>query len=352
MRMKRNSFVVIAIGFLIMAFISGYIYHRGKHRHPFRYDLDLTTLTEWMDDLVEKGQDHFSVDFLTKGPYDFTNDNDLGGDSLSWSKKEDEYFIVYYSKAMDPRIGSYRANNCLEVAHDAIPDLVRTMGRYYYPKDVMDNRKLTIYLPDSPASYIRIINELSGHPVNSSGSIGMTLAVVTQCGPSVTGIVIHPSCFDPDVYELNDYRVTLRHEMSHYVYFMALDYSVDVDHPLWVSEGIADFIGRAQQQVSGADSIQFIAGKCKLDEDFPDDSRMPNSSYWAGESFYKFLSDTCGVDYPSKFIGLLYDTPVPEGLAVLFPDTDPKEKWLESLRQSDTLRHPEYLVKDNIRPNH
>ena len=346
MSMKRSNFIYIAIGFILLAFITGYIYHRGKQRHPFRYDLDLTTLTDWYDKLTKDGDGHFVINFINNGPYDFTNDHDPGSDSLSWSKKEDEYFIVYYPKSMNPKVGSFWANNCLDIAHDAISDLERVMGHYYYPQEVMDNRKLSIYLPGDPSAYARIINELAGHPVDSGSSIGMTLATITQCGPIVDGIILHPSCFDPEVDELNGYRTTLRHEMSHFVYFMALNYGKQLNHPLWVAEGIAEFIGRSRPQVSGADSIRFIDELCQLEEDFPVDGSFPNSAYWAGESFFKFISDSCGRRAPATFITTLYDAPVSTGLATLFPDQNPKEEWLESLRQNDTLSHPElYLTK-------
>ena len=345
MSMKKNNLIYIIVGFILLAFITGYIYHRGKHRHPFRYELDLPDLNEWYHGLIDNGGDHFVINFVDGGPYDFTNDTDLGRDSLVWTKKEDEYFIVYYPRDMDPRKGSYLANRCLDVAHEAIPDLERTMGKYYYPADVMDNRKLGIYLPQKPSDYGRVINELFGSTTDSEGSIGMTVATVTQCGAIVEGIVIHPSCFEADAHVLNGYRTTLRHEMSHYVYFMSVDYGVIAEsrHPLWVSEGIADFIGRSRNQVSGADSIQFIAGRCDLNENFPQDGPYPNSYYWAGESFYKFISDSIGRKAPAAFISTLYHAPVESGLAQLFPNDNPKEKWLESLRQNDTLRHPEYL---------
>lgn len=342
--MMRNKFILIAVCFIALAFITGFIYHRGKHRHPFRYELDLTTLSDWYDDLSKNGGDGpFVISFVDKGPYDFTNDNDPGEDDLFWLKKEDEYFIVYYSTELNPKTGSFWANNCLEVAHDAVSDLERIMGRYYYPSDVMDNRKLCIYLPENPSEYSHIINELAGRPVDSAGSIGMTLATITQCGPIADGIVLHPSCFAPDVYELNDYRTTLRHEMSHYVYFMALNYGEELNHPLWVSEGIAEFIGRSRPQVSGPDTIRFIAGQCDLNANFPVDGPFPNAAYWAGESFFRFISDSCGFRAPTTFLSTLYDAPVASGLAVLFPEGDSKERWLESLRQNDTLKHPEYI---------
>ena len=344
MNMKSNKFLIIAAAFILMAFITGYIYHRGKHRHPFRYELDLVSLNDWYEGLVRKdGGGHFVINFDDSGPFDFSNDKDTGSDSLRWSSKEDDYFIVYYPKDMDPRTGSYRASNCLEVAHRAIPDLESSMGRYYYPQDVMDNRKLSIYLPGNDAAYTRIINELAGTTVNSENSIGMTISTVTQCGPVVDGIVINPYCFEPGVSELDGYRATLRHEMSHYVYFMALDYGSNVSHPLWVAEGIAEFIGRQQPQISGADSIKFIATQCNLDEEFPSDGRLQLASYWAGESFFKFVSDSCGVKAPAELMSSLYDYSVPVALSSIFKDSDPKDRWLESLRQSDTLRHPEYL---------
>lgn len=130
---------------------------------------------------------------------------------------------------------------------------------------------------------------------------------------------------------INGYKKTLMHEMNHYVFFSSLDYSKDIKHYLWVSEGIAEYYCQRhdRHQVTGNDSIEFVNKQCALNGEFP---LSGNSAYWAGESFYLFLEGQKGIKGVQQFINTAYSTTSDSVFIKQNISVDQEhQKWVKSL---------------------
>jgi len=321
-----NKFTFIALAFVVFALITGFIYYKGRNRHPFRYYIT-DEVQQWLKEQNDAGIIDTPIKVQDHGPYDFSNKSDLGATDDKWGSISDDCFIVYY----EGNNMENNAKNIIQEANRIIPDLKTTMGKFYYPSDVLDNRKLPIYLAASNESYDATICRLFGDKCNTANTSGMTVCTVSSAGTSVEGIVLHPDVFSYS-YGQERYRKTLRHEMNHYVFYLSSDFSKVNDHPDWVIEGIAKYFEADAPQISDADSIKFISKYCKLDKDFPENNQ---SQYWAGASFYKFVADSCGINEQREFLNSLYSNNLEVALHSIFPDSvDVKNKWTQSLVQS------------------
>ena len=337
-RKKRNqgsnvkgTLVGFLLMFCIIAVLFGWVYKIGVNRPPLKYALIPESTLDYLRNLnkINPGQ---GINLTDEGPFNWDNDEDYGqsatGD-MEWKSEENENFIIYYHKDKDALWQGY-AQQMLEDASAAIPSMIDLMGRYYYPED-MNGRKLAIYLAESEKVYNSTINHLMGQNAGShSGSLGITIFSIGRTGCMTDGIVLHPKCFEDDPHGLNGYYKVLLHEMNHYVFFSSLDYEREIDHRLWVSEGLAEYYCNPhEQQVQGSDSISFIDSKCDLSKEFPLDK---NSAYWAGESFYRFVEQTKGVEAVKSFLQNAYQYSTDSTLIVSkLPAKQTKQKWVRSL---------------------
>lgn len=328
---RRNTLRILTFWFLGMAVIMALIYMAGRQRRPLVYKYIPDENKVWISHLNDDYK--YAITDVEKGPYKWDNDKDLGVKE-EWSKAEDPNFIVYYHED-DRNVWSTRAELVLKWANEAILDLENLMGKYYFPEDV-NGRKLAIYLPEKAANYASLINRLMEQQCNSIGSIGICIVQIGPLGCQTKGIVLHPDCFDPSTGEKNSARKTLRHEMDHYVYFSSLNYSKELGHPLWTIEGMAEyFCDRSGHQINSMDSISFINENCDLSKNFP---AQWNSSYWAGESFYRFVADENGSVGVSEFIKGLYEHKVDTAIMIAFPEIqDVHELWVNNLLRNGAL---------------
>jgi hypothetical protein len=334
-----NRLAQIGWGLLACAVALMVIYYLGRLRKPMRFPHIPQETSSWIQGLSDKGNS-LDVSLRDRGPYKWENEKDYGARNPEWSSVDDENFVVYYHPDED-NLWVFRAGDVLSWANRAIPDLERLMGRYPYP-EYINHRKLAIYLPNTGPDYVSTINAITGDYVNSAGSIGMCVTSLGPLGAKNEGIVLHPNCFDKNTDRKDGAYVTLRHEMTHFVYYANLDYSRVLEHPLWVVEGMAEFFcDRRPGKVSGMDSILFIKNRCSdLSSEFPDET---NSSYWAGESFFNFTKEVCGPEAPSIFIGNLYSQNVIPALDTSFARDSSVSfhtLWVESLLPTvDTLEN-------------
>lgn len=326
--MKKINLTLIVIAFLVFAGIVGGVYHAGRHRKPLVFvDIPGATL-DWINKIRDRNSTSISV--VDYGPFNWDNSEDIGQlENSPWTSIDtDPNFIIYY-KADPSGLNVQNARRVLAVANEAIGEVQLLMGRYPYPAEC-NGRKLAIYLPVSDAEYASIINELAGTTCNSAGSIGMHICHVGPLGSLTDGIVIHHTCFDYEQCRDNWYDVVLRHEMNHFAFYSSIDFSKDVNHPLWIVEGLAEYASRSREQVQDRDSIVFIKDKCDIYDEFPLET---NSAYWAGRSFYQFIEDTKGEVAVKSFITTLYRDNLESSLMVPFEsDTlDLKNRWVRDM---------------------
>lgn len=323
--MKKISVITVFTIFLISAVVVGATYHAGTKRKPLIYT-DIPDLTvNWLEHLDQFRSVFGSIDKV--GPFDWENTEDYGQSAEDgWKYIEDENIIVYY-KPDQLQLNLQNARRTLHVANEAIPEIQDLMGGYPFP-NIVNGRKLPIYMAPTDVEYASTINVLCNKNCNSAGSLGMYIFAVGPLGCKTDGIVLHPSCYD---YETpRDYWMesVLRHEMNHFAYFSFLNYGKEIDNPLWVSEGLAEYASLPHTQVSSRDSIDYIANNCSLGDEFPEE-RL--ASYWAGKSFYVFLEHKTGGFELRKFIQNLYQNSIDSTLYAVFPNEDVKEMWIEDM---------------------
>ena len=318
----------IILGFIVTAILVGIIYYAGRQRKPLVYAIIPDVTTSWIEQLTTFNT--VSVTVVDKGPFNWENEDDLGqrfeGD---WNLVDsDPNFIVYY-KNDDMHLNVQNARRVLQIANETIPEIQELMGRYAFPADC-NGRKLSIYITSSPAEYQSTVDLLYGSQANSSSSsIGMFICHIGPLGCLPDGIVLHPKCFDYESSPLNWAESVLRHEMNHYAYFMSLDYGKEIRHPLWVSEGLADFASKPKSQVASKDSVDYIRENCHVLEEFP---RERHAEYWAGKSFYTFVEREKGLSSLKAFIQNLRTNDIEGALTLSFEDaTKVDSLWVGSL---------------------
>lgn len=326
MKQTNLYFVLFFSVFLFLGSLVGWLFQIGINRPPLKYaDIPLQT-ADWINSIAKKVPDQ-GISVKEQGPFKWDNDDDYGNkmwNDTDWSKEEDANFIVYYIKDKESRWQGW-AKDVLQEANTIIPELTSLMGKYLYPDD-MNGRKLPIYLATTPELYQTTVNELMGSQNNAQGSVGIIITEVGPLGCLTHGIVLHPNCFGYD--HLNGYRKVLRHEMNHYVFFSLLNYEKNINHYLWMSEGLAEYFcdRHDQQQVSGADSVRFINENCLLDNEFPLEK---NSAYWAGESFFRYMEKTKGKKFVKQFIDSAYNYSTDSTFIVnLLNTTIEHQKWI------------------------
>ncbi|MCQ2218921.1 MAG: hypothetical protein MJZ33_10670 [Paludibacteraceae bacterium] len=331
MRKAIPTLVVVTILFGITAFFVGKVYKTGQDRPPLKYASIPTSTLDFLGRLIKAGG---GITVNTSGGGSWNNEDDLGSkEAEEWTKEEDDFFIVYYHRDKEA-IWQGRALDVLREAHKNIEILAELMGKYYYPADV-NNRKLPIYLPNKDSEYPVVIGKLLGTNYPGDSSIGMTVCSISLSGCKTEGIVLRPCIFERQE-KTNNYITTLRHEMHHYIYHTAIDYSKDIEYYNWQIEGLADFCCNRNRNdrsiyTQAERGIEYIKQRCFLTEDFPEES---NAQYWAGEQFFYYLEETYGRDYVKKFI---IDTYTQKTADVFHSrsinEEEEHEKWVQKMLQ-------------------
>lgn len=326
----RIAFLKWAGIFVVIGLIVAKVYDIGIHRPPLKYAFIPQETKDYLHILTKNTKDQ-GILYTDKGPFDWSNKKDLGQKRAEkWRREGDENFVVYYHRD-NQAVWQKRAQDVLSHARENIDYLKDLFGVYFYAAD-MNGRRLAIYLPENEGLYSATISSLLGERhEDNTGTMGITITFVGPLGCMTKGIVLHPKCFEVDPYDINGYIKILQHEMCHYVFFSALDYTKNVSHYLWVSEGIAEYFcdRHDHRQVHGQDSIDFIDNNCLLSQEFPHES---NASYWAGESFFRFLEKKGKKAEVKKFIqdALTHTT----DSVFIVQKQSPKEvhkQWVESL---------------------
>ena len=342
MRNKNGlTLLVIGIVFLIIAVLVGHTYYIGLHRPPLKYANIPDITKDYLRKLDQNNRDQgFTISDV--GPFDWDNTKDLGQvlppvnpldkdqdqEMNRWQQVENENFIVYYQYDEDA-VWQGHALSVLAQAQATIEPLKDLFGDYFYPSKV-NGRRLAIYLPSNNAKYKETTCELLDQPSYDITNVaGVTIMQIGPLGCLTLGIVLGPDCFEVNGEHINGYIKVLQHEMNHYVFFTALDYNYDVQHYLWVSEGIAEYFCRRhnEHQVTGADSINYVNNSCQLDREF---SR--EASYWAGESFFLFLDQHKGKNMVRDFLQTAYKCSTDSVFIKMeMPSLELHQEWVDAL---------------------
>lgn len=331
--MKKKIIITLSsvVGvFIVLALLMGKVYKTGQDRPPLRYATIPESTQKFLRGLIRLGGDLAGVDIVMGGPYDWENEKDLGQTEETWSKEEDEFFIVYYKKDKDATWHGY-AQNVLKAANENIIPLTKLMGKYFFPNDA-NGRKLPIYLATSPTEYQQTASAILSKPYTDKGSIGVTISQIGNAGCKAS-IVLHPICFSVKPRDPYGYVKVLMHEMNHYIFLSSIDFSKDISFYNWEIEGIADYCAKNYiqqwEKINSSNRIEFIKEKCLLTNDFPEENV---SQYWAGESFFHYLEYTYGDDFVKKFLQTAYTTKTEQTFSEL--DINPEKEhsaWVEYL---------------------
>lgn len=298
----RRKILFFFLIFLVAAVFFGWLYKVGVNRPPLKYAHIPDITKEYIRNLGHHNGDQ-GLSIVDRGPFYWDNEDDAG--QREWLSEVDRNFIVYYHRDSEA-LWQARAQDVLLEANRNIDGLIELLGHYHYP-DAMNGRKLAIYLPENTAAYKRILDELL--EADSGNSASTTLGItVTQIGPLgclTKGIVLNPEVFDDEPNGISGYIKTLAHEMCHYEFFSSIDYSRNVSHYMWVSEGIAEYFCDASNHhdVTEPERIEVVANDCRLTGEFP---LTDNASYWAGESFFRHIERTQRRDGVKKFLQQSY----------------------------------------------
>lgn len=335
----NSTFLGFFILFLVMSVLFAWLYTVGVNRPPLVYAHIPDKTRNFIDRLGKNGDQ--GLTFTDQGPFDWEQENNVGEDG--WQKEFDANFIVYYHSDKKAQWQLY-AQQVLKQANDNIASLIDLMGRYYYPSD-MNGRKLAIYLPETPELYAKTVSMLL-EGETGTGSIGITLMEIGQHGCLTKGIVLHPCVFEDAPYGANGFVKVLQHEMNHYVFFSSLDYTKEIEHYLWVSEGVAEYYSErsSRKQITSSESINIIESRCKLNGEFP---LTGNASYWAGESFYLYLENKAGIKGVHEFLNNAYVTSTDS----VFVKCKMQQKvihknWVDYLRSNKNAQNADVTVEE------
>lgn len=331
MRNNKSKLTIlkIIIAFFILALLVCKTYDIGLNRPPLKYAHIPDATKGYIRNLNLNNRDQ-GVKVSDIGPFDWENNKDLGQNKIlnEWEQVENENFIVYYQPDEDA-VWQGHALDVLRHAQENIEPLRDLFGVYFYPSD-MNGRRLSIYLPNSAAKYQETTCKLLEQPnYDLTNVAGVTITEIGPLGCLTRGIVLSPDDFNVEPTHINGYIKVLQHEMSHYVFFTALDYNRDVHHYLWLSEGIAEYFCRRHesQQVRGADSIDYIRKNCQLDDEFPTEA-----SYWAGESFFLFVERDMGRKAVNGFLQNAYQCSTDSVFIKMGMSPDQlQQEWIQSL---------------------
>ncbi len=303
-----KKLIPILISFIIIGLLIAKLYDTGINRPSMIYKHIPKETLNWVNTLSEYGNGgSMGINAQPTGPFKWNNNDDYlskpAFGKQKWGKHETANTIVYFYKDKDAvwQTNAISAGKCAE---DAIPELERLFGKYYYPAD-MNGRKLPIYLADSTSHYSTIVSKLSADRASLSdkeNTDGIMLMEVGPLGLQVRGIVLHPDCFKRGTVK---YKQLIRREMARFCFYASIDYNLQIQHYRWFPEGLAEYFSLYCPMSENADSelALFIADNCNLTSEFPE---LDGRGLRAADSFFRFYADKHGDNALSRLIQSAY----------------------------------------------
>jgi len=225
---NRKKWILIGlVSFSFLSILLTFIFNRDA---PPVSALEIPQSTiDFFKKLSDLG--HVKFDFVDSLDVDnFDNDKDYAD---NFKKIEDDNFIIYYRDKPKEKL---RAKKTLEYANQAVPDLDRFFGKYYYARDV-NNRKLPIYLAASKSDFSEIAEKVGGTAV--SWAAGITFTTFSSDGTKVCeGIVLSSTVQDDS---RTDLKKVVFHELAHYNHFHCMNILQKTEFMNWEVEGLASF---------------------------------------------------------------------------------------------------------------
>ena len=354
-----KKIVPILIAFVVVALLVAKLYDTGVNRPSMMYKHIPKETSDWINQMsgmgygdrgttgdsgngyseTERRENGSGLDISASptGPFNWQNKDDYLSKPSSgmrkWGKQENRNVVVYYYKDKDA-VWQGRAKSVIDCAEDAMPQLKDLFGKYYYPED-MNGRKLAVYLADSVKHYETMVRKLSGERASLGDmdeSNGLLVMEVGPLGCQVRGIVLHPSCFAKGS---TIYKQVLRCEMARMCFFASLDYSRQIHHFRWYSEGLAEYFSQycPMSEAMDGDMVQFVEDKCFLDREFKEMGAM---GLEAADSFFRFYADKKGSEALRDLVRLSYGISGDSLFTKVGMDTEElKSEWVESIRSNN-----------------
>lgn len=291
-----KKLIPILIAFVIIGLLIAKLYDTGINRPSLVYKHIPQETVNWVNSLHGGSQGgSMGINAQPTGPFKWKNTDDyLGKPSAKgrkWGKYETDSIVLYFRQDKDAvwKTNAMSAGRCAE---EAVPELKRLFGKYYGPAS-MNGRKLPIYLADSTSSYHKIIRKLSADHASISDYDNTDALMLMEVGPlglQVRGIVLHPDCFRRGT---TKYKQMIRKEMARYCFYASLDYSLQIHHFQWFTEGLAEYFSQYCPMLEKVDSDMalFISDKCVLTHEFPE---LEDHGLRAADSFFRFYADKHG----------------------------------------------------------
>ena len=295
---KAINWIIIIVIFIIGSVLTLFVYQGGKERSGILYAEIPQETVDFIKDLSNHLTDVLISFNPNPKPKDWDNGSNIGEDPQSGLLKfEDDYFIIYYHPS-----SLKEAQLVKDFAHKAISPLTGICGRYYYPKDV-NGRKLPIYLAHTKSEFVRLNNLLLGSTSKSdyTNVSGLYISQASSMGCLTKGIVINNELAFTSS---NFAKVVVWHEMTHYVFFTALNYGVRLRLPMWSYEGIAEYVAREGAKLSFTNrEIANMREQCNFEAAyFP----YVYQNYQGGESIFRFMEKLYSKTGVTNFLQTLY----------------------------------------------
>ena len=303
--MKRfGPIAIIMLAFVLSALALVKVYDKGKDQKPLRFaDIPQETI-DWINSIGDGIDDILSIFNPTPRPTPWNNDGDPGKDpETGLSTLEDDYFIFYYPESL-----TRKARMCQSLAHEAIPHLEDMIGKYYYPKD-MNGRKVPIYIMPNQEAFNDLMAKIYTKDRDYESVAGITIHEISSSGYYLLAIALNGRhCFRTDAYTKN----VLWHEMTHYCFFASLDYSQQLNLPMWCTEGIAEYTSLPGERPKfTSDQISKMRNECDLTQPiFP----YVFEVYDGGHSIYCHMEDRYQVNGVKAFLRTMYGNGIPVSL--------------------------------------
>ena len=303
---KATNWIIVIFLFITWSVAILFIYQRGKERSGIMF----AEIPQETVDFIQGLSNHLTDVLISFNPNpkpkDWDNGSNIGEDPQSGLLKiEDEYFIIYYHPSSEKE-----AQFVKEYAHKAIRPLAGICGRYYYPEYV-NGRKLPIYLANTKSEFVRLNKLVSGISTERdyTNTAGVYISEASSMGCLTKGIVINNELAFTST---NYAKVVLWHEMTHYVFFTSLNYTVRLNLPMWSYEGIAEYCAREGEKISFTDrEIADMREQCDFETYyFP----YVYQNYRGGESIYRFMEIEYSKEGVTNFLLTLYSEGVSNSL--------------------------------------
>jgi hypothetical protein len=180
--MKGKWKYIIAAFALIWLFFFVYTISRPEKKAVVDARLPQSTI-----DYFKRLRDQIVIFNPNPSLEDWINDKAGTNTVVEYASIENDNFIIYFIP--DTKSES-RAPEVISYADAAIKPLEQLMDRYYYP-DMVNGRKLPIFITNNQQEYDNIINRLLGDWADGGGaSVGVTLFEVSSLGMRTIAIVL------------------------------------------------------------------------------------------------------------------------------------------------------------------